>query len=206
MSARSRVAVRGAVVLGVVAFSLAVAGRVRAEAPVPRVYDRMDAAWDSYQRAEARRRQSLGLQLEANDALAWRAGAPTYAPYPPDLETIYAYGPPRAYRGGLWRSPVTAYRGYPGVLEPWPFVPGDIYGYPYVDRVEQPRGHVVIPYGLNGYYYGPVYDRDLLPRVVPPAIAEPPAAEKPSKAPPQAIPPGPEPVPAPRPERGPRGF
>ncbi len=196
------------ILLALAAGYLGSAGALGAEVPGPRVYDRLDAAFDSYTRAEADRRDALGLQLEANDAMAWRAGAPTYSQYPPDLDSVYAF-PPRAYRYGSWRSPATIYRGYPGVFEPWPFVPGDIYGYPYVDRIEQPQGHVVIPYGPNGYYYGPVYGSDLIPDPEPEA---PPPAALPTPATPREIEPpspqpGPEPVPAPPPAQlGPQEF
>lgn len=204
----------GAILSGLIALSLGPMGTARADGPavVPRVYDGVDAAWDSHFRAEARRRESIGRQLEANDAMAWYAGAPTTVPYPPDLETLYAY-PPTSYRADWPGSPTTAYRGYPGVFEAWPFVPGDIYGYPYVDRVEQPRGHVVVPYGRGSYYYGPVYDRDLVPPPAPepvplqepPAVVQPPViAEPPAEASPQIV--QPEAIPAPPPQSSRREF
>lgn len=198
---------------GYLALFLGLVGSVEAGEPMaaPRIYDGVDAAWDSHFRAEAGRRESLGRQLETNDAMAWYAGAPTYAPYPPDLETVYAY-PPGAFRGIWGASPTSIYRSYPGVFEPWPLVPGDIYGYPYVNRIEQPRGHVVIPYGRSSYYYGPVYDRDLAPVFPgnpnalpePPTMVNPPVTQAPAELVPRALPP--EPIPAPQAEPGPQEF
>jgi len=212
MGTRIQRVVANVILLCWVASLIATTGLARAESPRPPIYDRIDASSESYRRAEANRRETIGLQLDAVDAMAWRAGAFTYSPYPPDMETAYAYGPPRAYRSGAERSPVTVYRSYSGVFEPWPVVPGDIYGYPYVERIEQPSGHTVVPYGPNGYYYGPVYAHPwgdhACPRMTPlnpPVSVQPPAPATAGESPP--APPGPEPIPAPpATEDGPREF
>lgn len=56
------------------------------------------------------------------------------------------------------------FAGLPGWLnafEPSPYIPGFIYGYPYVGAVEQPLGHRILSAGARGYIYEPVYAGDL---------------------------------------------
>jgi len=165
----------------------------------PDSYGPLDAGRDAQLRGEAERQQAIGRQLAVQDSLAWYYSLPGHWPYPPGLEAAYAgprwrappiLGPSRAYRH---------YSHYP-VFEPWAFVPGDIYGYPYFNRVPQPLGHQIIAKGPNSYIYRPFYQSDLrpsasptLPREVGPAV--PPASS-----------PAPEAVPAPLPEAAPREF
>jgi len=174
----------------------------------PSTYSPLDAGWDAYERGEQQRRGAIDRQLQLHADLAWYYSLPGYWPYPPGLETVYSgtwgpglFGPRRAYR---YRYPRY---GYP-TFEPWPFVPGDIYGYPYYGQVPQPLGHKVIRTGPNGYIYRPVYESDLQPKEEP-ASGEP-LAEGPgpalSREPPSARERAPEPVPAPPPEDAPREF
>jgi hypothetical protein len=182
----------------------------------PPRYDGIIAGWESYLRYETARRQDIGVQLGLNDTMAWYAGAPTFTPYPPDLESVYAFYPPRATRepvpapirayrgypngGYVGLAPVSAYArpGYPGVFERWPLVPGDIWGFPYLKRVKQPLGNITIPTGPNSYIYRPVYAGDLTAKQPPPA--RPPMAEAPL---PEAPCPAPCPEPAPAPAQPP---
>jgi hypothetical protein len=167
----------------------------------PRTYGPLDAGRDAYERSERRRREQIDRQLQLQEDLVWWHSWPGSYRYPPSQESIYAYPPseplpprrvlkepPRAYR-----SPT--YGGYSHVFEPWPFVPGDIWGYPWIDRVEQPLGHKIIETGPNSYIYRPVYPSDLKPKEPAEASPQEPAVEGPP----------PEPVPPPA-ERGPRVF
>ena len=97
-----------------------------------------------------------------------------YAPYG------YSYNPRRAYRQAVRY-------GYPPVFQPWPRVPGDIYGYPYYGAVRQPAGHEKTYTSPNGYVYRPLY-------------------EKPQPQPQPRIDGSPESIPAPPSEPGPREF
>ena len=128
---------------------------------------------------------------------------------------VYPHGGRAAARCTLRGSHWSWYSRYPsyglrGLFEPWPLVPGDIYGYPYVNRVEQPLGHKVIRTGPNSYIYRPVYASDLRSRLAPAPTR--PKAEP--KAPVREAIPAPPPlnrgqrevIPAPPPEVGPREF
>jgi tetratricopeptide (TPR) repeat protein len=56
------------------------------------------------------------------------------------------------------------FAGLPGWLnafEPTFYIPGFIYGYPYVGAVEQPLGHRIISTGASGYIYEPVMATEL---------------------------------------------
>ena len=184
------------------------------EPQFPNTYGPLDASRDAYERAERERRKAIDRQLQLNEEMVWYSTQPGYDRYPPSLATIYGYG--RGLRGrraarravgpsyghGHYGYPSYAYPSYAypqhaqwGVFEPWPFVPGDVYGYPYLDRVEQPLGHKVIRTGPNSYIYRPVYESDL-------------KKESPTPAPPQIEPAEavPEPIPTPPLEEGPREF
>ncbi|NQT17252.1 MAG: hypothetical protein HQ582_31145 [Planctomycetes bacterium] len=187
------------------------------EPQFPRTYGPLDASRDAYQRAENERRRAIDRQTELNDEMVWYSGHPGFDRDPPGLDTIYAYGPTHGHRRvgrGTVRLGVHFghFGGYPhpapyprhrasrvapwGVFEPWPFVAGDIYGYPYLDRVEQPLGHKMIRTGPNGYIARPVYASDLQAKEPPPPAAD-------QRAVPEAAVPMPIPPP---PESGPREF
>ncbi len=164
---------------------LAAEAKPPGEPRFPKKYDALDAARDAQQYAERQRRAAINRQLEvirdvqeysaAVRASAWR--------YPYSVDYRYAYPGRRAARRAWSRH------GYPGVFEPWPLVPGDIYGYPYTPRVEQPLGHKVIETGPNSYIYRPVYESDL---------AKPKDNRQPTPAPPKPR----EPIPAPPAKEG----
>jgi hypothetical protein len=99
-------------------------------------------------------------------------------------------------------APLGAYRSYPGVFEPWPVVPGDIYGMPSAERVAQPAGHEIAPDGRGGYVYRPVYPWQIATgESVPDG-----AATTESNPPANPLPTAPESIPTPLPETGPREF
>jgi hypothetical protein len=209
-----------------------------------RPYDGIQAGYDAYQLGEERRRANIGYQLYLNDQLKYWSGIPTSRG-----ETIY-YGVPGSFAAGYYGNAVPlvppanldytyAYgrfgpRGYgalgPGwvgpqtVFEPWPYVPGDIWGYTYYSPMRQPVGQHQEQTGPNRWESHPVYDPPLpnyrpLPPVdsplldgtpyatrVPPAPApvEPPAATPPPPtaenplAPETELPPKPPAKPRPR--------
>jgi hypothetical protein len=165
-------------------------------------YDGIQAGLDAYRLAEERRRGAIADQLYFNDEMRAWAGLPTsrgetiyyglYGPrygyaYPPTgLDFRYAYGLPRyAFR------PLT-------VFEPWPIVPGDIYGYPAYTPVRQPIGQHQEQTGPNRWESHPVYDPPITPyRPLPPVVdapTEPPPAADQSVIPSFELPP-PAPVP-----------
>ena len=148
--------------------------------PYARPYDGIQAGYDAYRLAEERRRADLDQQLFVNDQNRYWAGLPTTRG-----ETIFygGYGPPAyggaAYYGGAtpFLPPATleatyaygrrglfgGYRGWStaSVFEPWPFVPGDIYGYRYYSPVRQPIGQHQEQTGPNRWESHPVYDPPL---------------------------------------------
>jgi hypothetical protein len=212
-----------------------------------RPYDGIQAGYDAFQLGEERRRADIGYQLYLSDQLKYWAGIPTsrgetiyygagagnfasgfygnavpLVP-PANLEFTYAYGRfgPRGWRaaGRGWSGPQT-------VFEPWPYVPGDIYGYMYYSPMRQPVGQQQIQTGENRWESHPVYDPPLpnfrpLPPVDSPLLDGTPyatptvPAEVPVEPPPVATPappraesplePGPDlpttPPPKPRPRR-----
>ena len=139
----------------------------------PETYDSLQAGRDAHAMAERQRRGAIDRQLQTIETVQWynawydnwydawgRHYARHYA-----LPYIYAYAPPFAARQAHW-----AIEGYVPAppFSPWPFVPGDIYGYRYVPRVEQPEGHEKIWTGPNSYVYRPRY-QEPPPEVSPPA-------------------------------------
>lgn len=115
-------------------------------------------------RGEDQRLQATARQLETVDSLSWwagippRPGAPLPWSNPPMLDYIYAtnrwttsnfFGPPR------WAGP-------PRMFEPWPVVPGDIWGYRYVQLADQPVGFFSGQTGPNRWEYRPIYAREAL--------------------------------------------
>jgi hypothetical protein len=178
------------------------------EPDFPDSYSTLDAGRDAHERAERKRRQAIDRQVQTIEDIAWyNAWAGSYR-YPPSLDSIYAYPPadPIGPGSAVPRAFSRAFRSYPGVygpvFEPWPFVPGDIWGYPYISRVEQPLGHKVIPTGPNGYIYRPVYASDLKVK----QAAQPDPTPPPEQAPEPIPAPAPEAIPAPAAEPGPRVF
>jgi hypothetical protein len=111
---------------------------------------------------EAQRRGAIALQLETQEALRARSGFnsrlyPGLRPY--SLESIYA---------GLANPLGARSWGSPDVFEPWPFVPGDIYGRQFDFGAQTPLGHVTTYTGPNSYVYEPFYAAPLAPQTAPP--------------------------------------
>jgi hypothetical protein len=209
-----------------------------------RPYDGIQAGYDAYQLGEERRRANIEYQLYLNDQLKYWSGIPTSRG-----ETIY-YGVPGSFAAGFygnavpvvppanldftyafgrfgprgWRAFGPGWVGPQTVFEPWPYVPGDVWGYTYYSPMRQPIGQQQIQTGPNRWESHPVYDPPLpnfrpLPPVdsplldgtpyatpappaeapgeAPAAVPAPPRAESPL-APDSELPPAPPSKPRPR--------
>lgn len=141
-------------------------------------YDGIQAGADAYDLAEAERRARIDDQLYLNDAMraryGWRPegsvawyGAGGYG-RTLGIDYAYAYSserlPPR-YRQQLY---VDRYFAPPPltVFEPWPYIPGDIYGYMLPPRVRQSVGQRQVQTGPNRWESHPVYADELSPPAV----------------------------------------
>jgi hypothetical protein len=112
----------------------------------------IQAGLDAFELGEAQRRGRLAQQLALTDELrywaGWPVGVNALMPYgyagpwlPANLDYAYAFGGARpamrpSPRG--WVAPLT-------VFEPWPFVPGDIYGLPYLPPPPLPAARELSP-------------------------------------------------------------
>ncbi len=108
-------------------------------------------SWGSnFEQFDQQRRQAIAGQIGLQDYLRWQSGLPSrlYAGRPYSLESIYS---------GLAYSPGPAAPWKTDVFEPWPLVPGDIFGRQFDGAVAQPSGDRVTPLGPNGYTYEPTY-------------------------------------------------
>jgi hypothetical protein len=185
--------------------------------PIVRPYDGIQAGLDAFRLAEEQRQAAVAVQLNQNEAQRAWAGLPSargsviYYGYPlaaqlADRDFAYAYGSSRFGRGyGVARY---------SVFEPWPLVPGDIYGGVYVAPLRQPIGQWQGQTGPRRWESHPIYDPPLadyrpLPEVgLPLSGAQLPVAPLPAApAPPEVMPPEvivPSPPAVPR--TGPREF
>jgi len=124
----------------------------------------------------------LSLFLTPEKASAQRLGprvplGPVRASYyAPDRLYRLSFSPASPFDGTTW----TRDRLYFGdVFEPWPFIPGDIWGWPYDQRIENPIGHTLEPRGDNGYVYRPLYAGPTAPGATP-ALVDPGATPVPA--------------------------
>jgi hypothetical protein len=232
----------GVVLARLVSSVLLIAGVVCSSAsaqiapPGSRPYDGIQAGFDAFRLAEERRQASVAQQLWLNDNLKFWAGIPTsrgetifyggpawygFAAPVVGRDFAYAYGPSLGVFGArrFGFRPLT-------VFEPWPVVPGDIYGYMFYNPVRQPVGQWQGQTGPNRWESHPVYDPPLgdfrpLPPVASPLLdgtpyatpsvdeGAPPRDKNAEGAPaaPRAAPPPPLPaIPPPAPPRVPREF
>jgi hypothetical protein len=164
----------------------------------PRRYDGIQAGVDAYQLAEERRQANLRAQIGANDAARAAAGLPTtrgetiyyyggYSPYGVvPWDAAYAYGGSYGYATtGLFGRRVVSFSAGP-VFTPWPYVPGDIYGYRTYPQVRQPIGQRQVQIDENTWESHPVYDppiphHPVLPPVDSPLLRNTPFAREPAQ-------------------------
>lgn len=174
--------------------------------PSVRPYDGIQAGLDAFRIAEEQRQAAVAVQLDQNEAQRAWAGLPSargsviYYGYPlaaqlADRDFAYAYGAGRFGSGyGIARY---------SVFEPWPLIPGDIYGGVYVAPLRQPIGQWQGQTGPRRWESHPIYDPPLadyrpLPEVTLPLPTAPPLA---APLPPEVILPSPA-----APRTGPREF
>lgn len=156
------------------------------------------AGREAYWYFESQRQANVQGQLGWIDTTRWLNGLPnryTGLRNSPSLAAIYSGATSGLVPGGY-------------VFEPWPYVPGDIYGFQWDDLGSQPIGNDMVFAGPNRYSYRAVYDADAPaagPNAPPaePAVALPfdpdPAAiaarePRAAVAAPAAVEPGPDPV------------
>jgi hypothetical protein len=175
----------------------------------PLGYDGLQAGADAYETAEEQRRERIDDQLYLNDAMRARYGWPLASESvvwygnargygrPLGIDYAYAYSsdPLPGRRGGrlyferYWSPPLS-------VFEPWPYVPGDIYGYNFPPVIRQSIGQRQGQTGPNRWESHPVYADEL--SAAPPAATI--DAQPPVLAPRQRLPAEEQP-PAKRPRR-----
>jgi hypothetical protein len=239
MSARIRLALLGAVSVGLVwsgtprwacgqgpaVPEVVPAPSVPEPAPrPPEAYGPVEAGQEAHQRAEAERQAAAAGQRQLNETMRSYAG-PGYVSPPAGIYAVTPpfvwgpVGPRRAARYAVqsgWRystyvpvPPPLPVRAYRSMFEPWPYVPGDIYGYPWSAWIPQPRGQVQVDIGPGRVLSRPVYDsgQGQIPTPAPPPVAAQPGPGLPESNP--SEPPALEPIPTPpvQPEQpGPREF
>lgn len=135
-----------------------------------RPYDGIQAGYDAYQLAEEQRQINVGQQLYLNDRMrAWTTPLASYGyGYGPYLSTYGIASASRDYAYAYGNSPEVYYPGYASryarpltVFEPWPYVPGDIWGDFYTPPLRQPVAQVQTQTGPNRWESHPVYDPPL---------------------------------------------
>lgn len=125
-----------------------------------RALSRVTSSEYAYRRAESKRQEGIRRQLSLEALVQWRSGIVAASPAGPPWSTPGMPSPPlRDWPGSndlyspYWRGP----------FEPTPFWPGYIYGYPFIDPIEQPLGSQLTAKGpdpARGYIYEPVYASD----------------------------------------------
>lgn len=187
-------------------------------------YDGIQAGLDSFRLAEEQRQAGLAQQTNLMDQARFWNG------YPPGRTSTVYYGyisKEAAYAYGYGPSPIYSSAGLysggypwnvvwpPTVFTPWPFVAGDIYGYPIGNLpARQSIGQQQIQTGENRWESIPLYDPPLTPYSPSPPVDSPyldrtPYAAPPanSNPPPRASPGSGIPPPPPAPMlRGPRDY
>jgi hypothetical protein len=150
---------------------------------------------EAYAIHEQQRRAAINRQLGTIEDMRWQAGLPPLwhgaVPYRrvPSLDELYATG-----WHGFWYQPSPQMTGGPGIFEPWPVVPGDLWGYRQVDTVRQPLGQIQVQTGPNRWESRPIYAEEWLQ----------PKAASPVDSPAHAAPP--QPIHGEPSRRGPREF
>lgn len=151
-----------------------------AQYPVP--YDAFQAGSDAARRYDAKQRQAIALQLRTIDQMKWYSAVGAsgfgveYYRNPPSLDYVYGTGRWSTYNGYGPEPPASQ-----DIFLPWPYVPGDIWGYRWNATVRQPIGRREFQTGPNRWESHPVYADELRPTppgtLVEEPSSEPPAAE-----------------------------
>src|SRR5438105_3953675 len=213
-------------------FGIAQCGLAQQAATVNRPYDGIQAGLDAFRINEEQRQATVGQQLFLNDQMRFWNGYPTsgasttyYGYLNPAAIQAYGYGAPLMTRAnldylygygttpawGAWQ----AGGGPLAVFQPWPYIPGDIWGYrAYTQAARQPLGQQQIQTGPNRWESHPVYDPPLTmyqpqPPVDSPLLDRTPyAIPKPEAAAsaPAGLAPSTDAIPPPPPRRTPREY
>lgn len=163
-----------------------------AQVPAARPYDGIQAGLDAFRLAEEQRQAAVATQLATNAQMRAWSGLPLAR------GSTILYGYPPAVAAPIVGPAVTpavmdldfaygvAYgRFVPGprfsVFEPWPVIPGDIYGFVVTPTVRQPVGQWQGQTGPRRWESHPVYDPPLpdfrpLPEVESPLLDKTPYA------------------------------
>ncbi len=116
-----------------------------------RPFTAADASAQAYRRGEQRRRADVAQQVGVTQYIRWLNGLPPTLSrevrVPADRAAYYAYGATRD-RGWCF-----------GVFEPWPYLPGDIWGFSFDRPVPQSVGQRQIQTGPNRWESHPIYRR-----------------------------------------------
>jgi hypothetical protein len=139
-------------------------------ASVSRPYDGIQAGLDAFRLAEEKRQGAASDQLFLNDQMRFWNGYPNsrgetiyYGYLSPAAIRAYGYDLPPAARANLDYAYAHGGVGGPlAVFQPWPFVPGDIWGYgARYQPARQPIGQQQVQTGPNRWESHPVYDPPL---------------------------------------------
>lgn len=157
--------------------TMACAARLAIAQQTARPYDGIQAGYDAFQLGEEKRQWNAGQQLYLNDLSRARlTPLASYGyGYRPFVGTIGAAPASAEYAYGYGNSPgIYSSRRYAGrpltVFEPWPYVPGDIWGDMYIPPLRQPVAQVQSQTGPNRWESHPVYDPPLVSRPVLPPV------------------------------------
>lgn len=162
--------------------------------PTTRGYDPIASGEDAYRYHENMRLGNINTQLGLINQMKWYSalpainnamgtttwyggGGPGYYRDPPSLEYLYATGRRSAYGYGDYGRGLTPLYGggySRDIFSPWPYVPGDIYGYQWYNPAPQSIGQRQIQTGPNRWESHPVYADS--PTLAPPASSSPAAA------------------------------
>jgi hypothetical protein len=166
---------------------------VPALAQQPRPYDGIQAGLDAYRLAEERRRSDFQQQLDLNADLRGWSGLPRPSgetmwyqnalrpSHDGNLDAMYGYGygsPSGFSRFGFGFSASSFGGGIDSgrpqtLFEPWPYVPGDVWGYNYFTPWRQPVGRWEGQTGPNRWESHPIYDPPITPYRASPPVESP---------------------------------
>ncbi len=138
------------------------------------------AGREAYWYFESQRQTNVQRQLGLIDTMRWLNGLPnryTGLRNSPSLAAIYSGATEGLVPGGY-------------VFEPWPYVPGDIYGFQWDDLGSQPVGNDIVFDGPNRYSYRNTYSSQPVatpPVAAPQNVPPPPVAAMPFDPDPAAI-------------------
>jgi hypothetical protein len=217
------------VVAGVVFLSVSSTAMAQQATPA-RPYDGIQAGLDAYRLGEEKRQVGMAQQLYLNDQMRFWNGYPTstgqtiyYGYLSPAAAAAYGYSTPYYGYGGvgplMTRANLDYVYAYGGgsqwggygqygysplsVFQPWPYVPGDIYGYPaYYPPARQPIGQTQVQTGPNRWESHPVYNPPITNYQAMPPVSSPLLNNTPYATPQEIVTPVETVLPPPPPDTG----